>query len=272
MNKKMRNLVVRTISGAVYVALMVLSVYFEWIAILLSIFFAVVGIHEFLSLAEAKNEGIKKRMPYLSVAAMLLMSVFQLSALDNIRFPYFYLISIFMLAVFLPELIDRHENSLERVALSAFSQLWIVLPLSVLFLLWIPMNPVQVLAFFIIIWASDTFAYLGGSLFGKHKLAEEISPGKTWEGFAISCVFTVALAVGMSFIPYFDEAGLSRWNWVEFACIVEVFGLCGDLMESLFKRRAGVKDSGNIIPGHGGILDRLDSILFAAIPLYFFCL
>ena len=119
---------------------------------------------------------------------------------------------------------------------------------------------------------SDTAAYVFGSLFGKHKLAPNISPGKTWEGFLCSCVFTVGLSIGLSYIPFFEQAGMPLWGWIVFALIIQVFGLMGDLTESLFKRKAGVKDSGNIIPGHGGVLDRVDSILFATIPAYLFAL
>ena len=150
--------------------------------------------------------------------------------------------------------------------------LWIAIPLCILFFLWIPKQPVLVLAFLILIWMSDTAAYVFGSLFGKHKLAPNISPGKTWEGFLCSCVFTVGLAVGLSYIPYFQQSGLQMWQWIVLSLIIQVFGLMGDLIESLFKRKAGVKDSGNIIPGHGGVLDRVDSILFATIPVYLFCL
>jgi phosphatidate cytidylyltransferase len=109
-------------------------------------------------------------------------------------------------------------------------------------------------------------------LLGKHKLAPNISPGKTWEGFLISCVLTAALAVGLSYIPYFSAMGFAVGHWIVIALLVEVFGLLGDLVESLFKRKAGVKDSGNIIPGHGGVLDRVDSILVATIPAYLFWL
>ncbi len=150
--------------------------------------------------------------------------------------------------------------------------IWIAIPLCILFFLWIPKQPVLVLAFLILIWMSDTAAYVFGSLFGKHKLAPNISPGKTWEGFLCSCVFTVGLAVGLSYIPYFQQSGLQLWQWIVLSLIIQVFGLMGDLIESLFKRKAGVKDSGNIIPGHGGVLDRVDSILFATIPVYLFCL
>lgn len=150
--------------------------------------------------------------------------------------------------------------------------IWILLPLCLLFLIWIPKSPAQVLGFFILIWMADTAAYVFGSLFGKHKLAPSISPGKTWEGFLCSCVITVGLAIGLSYIPFFQSAGLELWQWIVIALLTEVFGLMGDLIESFFKRKAGVKDSGNIIPGHGGVLDRVDSILFATLPVWLFCL
>ena len=124
------------------------------------------------------------------------------------------------------------------------------------------------LAFFILIWMSDTAAYVFGSLFGKHKLAPNISPGKTWEGFLSSSFFTVGLAIGLSYIPFFQN-NMSLWSWIVFALIIQVFGLIGDLTESLFKRKAGVKDSGNIIPGHGGVMDRFDSMIFTAPITYF---
>ena len=207
----MRNLLIRTASGIVYVALMVAAVFTPWVAVPLLAFLAIVGLYEFYKLCP--NPKLRWVGP-----------------------------------------------------------IWILLPLCVLFLIWIPKNPVQVLAFLILIWASDTFAYLGGSLFGKHKLAPNISPGKTWEGFLISCVLTIGLAVGISYIPYFKAMEFAVWQWIVMALLVEAFGLLGDLIESLFKRKAGVKDSGNIIPGHGGVLDRVDSILFAAVPVWLFCL
>ena len=142
--------------------------------------------------------------------------------------------------------------------------IWIAIPLCILFFLWIPKQPVLVLAFLILIWMSDTAAYVFGSLFGKHKLAPNISPGKTWEGFLCSCVFTVGLAVGLSYIPYFQQSGLQLWQWIVLAVIVSAFATWGDLLESLIKRTAGVKDSSNLIPGHGGLLDRIDSLLLVA--------
>lgn len=207
----MRNVLIRTASGIVYIALMVAAVFTPWVAVPLLLFLAIVGLYEFYKLCP--NPKLRWLGP-----------------------------------------------------------IWILLPLCLLFLIWIPKNPAQVLGFFILIWMADTAAYVFGSLFGKHKLAPSISPGKTWEGFLCSCVITVGLAIGLSYIPFFQSAGLELWQWIVIALLTEVFGLMGDLIESLFKRKAGVKDSGNIIPGHGGVLDRVDSILFATLPVWLFCL
>lgn len=220
MNPKMRNVLVRTASGIVYIVLMVAAVFTPWVGLPLVIFFAIVGLYEYYRLC--KSPDFRESMPFSSIG------------------------------------------------LGVFGLVWILLPLSLLFFVWMPQSPEQVLAFFILIWMSDTAAYVCGSLFGRHKLAPNISPGKTWEGFLGSCVLTMLAAWLLSSLPYFQSAGLSLWQWIVFALVIEVFGLIGDLTESLFKRKAGVKDSGNIIPGHGGVLDRLDSILFATIPAYLF--
>ena len=124
----------------------------------------------------------------------------------------------------------------------------------------------MLLLVFVILWANDTFAYLTGRLLGKHKLFERISPGKTIEGSIGGLVFT--LAGIMLFSHYVDW--LSLWQAIGMGLIAVVFGTLGDLCESMLKRQAGVKDSGNLIPGHGGVLDRFDSVLFAVPFVYVF--
>ena len=109
------------------------------------------------------------------------------------------------------------------------------------------------------LWMNDTMAYVSGRLTGKHSIWPSVSPGKTWEGSIGGAGFTVGLAIVFS--RYFPE--LSAWEWISFACIVIVFGSLGDFLESWVKRKANVKDSGSILPGHGGILDRFDSLILA---------
>ena len=123
----------------------------------------------------------------------------------------------------------------------------------------------EVFFLFVLIWSSDSFAYFSGRLFGKHKMAPKISPKKTWEGFAGGVILTLILA-------YFIERNFPdlRGNWMIVGFLVAVFAPIGDLVESQLKRTFGVKDSGNIIPGHGGILDRLDSFIICVPVVYLY--
>lgn len=127
-------------------------------------------------------------------------------------------------------------------------------------------NPKIIIGIFIIIWVNDTFAYLVGKSIGKHKLFERISPKKTIEGFMGGLLFS--LLSGYLLAVYYLEAKIFIWIFI--SLITVIFGTLGDLVESKLKRIAGVKDSGNIIPGHGGILDRLDSMIFAAPFVFLF--
>jgi len=143
----------------------------------------------------------------------------------------------------------------------------IILPLICLMYIYVK-NPLYALALFSFVWVNDTFAYLVGIKFGKHKLFERISPKKTWEGFFGGLIF--AIIAGFLF-HYFTSSETAcgtfpcdRFKWIGLAIVVVIFGTIGDLFESYLKRSLNVKDSGTILPGHGGLLDRLDSILFAA--------
>ena len=117
---------------------------------------------------------------------------------------------------------------------------------------------------FVLIWVNDTFAYLTGMMFGRHKMWERHSPNKTWEGTIGGLLFCVATAIvtGSFFFDFFDNY-YCIFDWVVIGVICSVAGTLGDLVESMFKRFCGVKDSGNIMPGHGGLLDRFDSLLLA---------
>ncbi|WP_027376959.1 phosphatidate cytidylyltransferase [Kaistella palustris] len=123
----------------------------------------------------------------------------------------------------------------------------------------------EVFFLFVLIWSSDSFAFFTGKFFGKHKMAPTISPKKTWEGFAGGVILT--LVVGFFIEKYFPDL---RGNWIMVGLLVSVFAPFGDLVESQLKRNFGVKDSGNVIPGHGGILDRLDSFIICAPVVYLY--
>lgn len=186
---------------------------------------------------------------------------------------------IILMYMFVSELYLNRANSLFNWAFSMLSQLYIALPFALLNTLYyqighnsiITLNPILPLTVFIFLWVSDTGAYCIGSLFGKHRLFERISPKKSWEGSIGGGIFAIFAA--LIFAHYFDF--MNMLQWIGLAIVVIVFGTWGDLTESLLKRKLGIKDSGNVLPGHGGLLDRFDSSLMA-IPaavcyLYFIC-
>ena len=124
-------------------------------------------------------------------------------------------------------------------------------------------GPILLLTFFVLIWAMDVGAYFSGKSFGKNKLAPKVSPGKTWEGFVGGLILAIIVGVTGGKYFLFGDAAL-HWTWWLTVASIPALSVIGDLCESLLKRQAGVKDSGNILPGHGGVLDRIDSILAAA--------
>jgi phosphatidate cytidylyltransferase len=181
-----------------------------------------------------------------------------------------YLLILIASAVF----IHRHDI-FHAIIYSVFGQIYITLPLSLLMLIsysnqsnltgenydWVP-----ILALFVFIWVNDTAAYFIGSLIGKHKLMEHISPNKSVEGFIAGILFTLLAALIFAWLyPEFSTV-----FWVGYGAVVALFGTLGDLFESLIKRTCSVKDAGNLIPGHGGILDRIDSLLLAVPAAYLY--
>lgn len=148
---------------------------------------------------------------------------------------------------------------------AVMAQIYVSVPLSMLGVVYTDgraQSSMLVLAMFILIWLNDTGAYCVGSMFGKHRLFERLSPKKSWEGFFGGMLF--CLAAGALFSYIMPQVGLTLPLWLGFAVMVCVLSTWGDLFESLLKRSHHIKDSGHLIPGHGGILDRIDSLLFVA--------
>ena len=182
-----------------------------------------------------------------------------------------YLLTLIYL--FISELYAKTENAINDWAYTMLGQMYIALPFSTINVLAfnatpdgnITFNHLIPLCVFIFLWANDTGAYCTGSLLGRHKLFPRISPGKSWEGSIGGAVIVMAVAYGIgSYESGLDtQTGLSVIQWIGLGLVVVVFGTWGDLVESLFKRTLGIKDSGNILPGHGGMLDRFDSSLMA---------
>ena len=182
-----------------------------------------------------------------------------------------YLLILISSAIFI-----KREDILHGIIYSGFGQMYVTMPMSLLLFMsyffpgemgGVGYHYAPVLAIFVFIWVNDTAAYFFGSLLGKRKLMEHISPKKTVEGFVAGILFTVVASIIFARI-YQDYSVVF---WIGSGVVVAIFGTMGDLFESLIKRTSDVKDSGNLIPGHGGILDRIDSLLIAipAIYLYF---
>jgi phosphatidate cytidylyltransferase len=184
---------------------------------------------------------------------------------------YFFIIPV-MLGLFILEIYQTREYQLASLALLVIGILYIVVPLSLANGLMFPdknngtYTPGILLGLFSLTWMNDTGAYVAGMLFGKHRLFERLSPKKSWEGFAGGTLLTLILAYWMDTFT----AALTRTDWLVIGMLVSVLGVYGDLYESWLKRAAGVKDSGKLLPGHGGILDRFDSVLFIIPGVFFY--
>ncbi len=175
-----------------------------------------------------------------------------------------------LLIIPLLSLIQQKTTTIHNVALTFFGLIYIILPLSISnYLVFNDIAepyyvPDLLLYTFLLIWTNDTFAFITGKLTGKHKLAQNISPGKTWEGIIGGILFSILVSI---LIATFSNT-YPLIHWINLAVIISISANLGDLTESILKRTANVKDSGHILPGHGGILDRFDAA-FLAIPVVF---
>ncbi len=263
----MNNFVKRTLSGALFITLIIGSILLSRYYIYLIVFSIICGwsVYEFHKLTNKQNNVLVNKW-FAIIGSILLFVSAYLYATKTIIFPIFSVYGLYVILVFIAELYSKKPNPIHNWAYFILGQIFIALPFSLLsFILYIDgWQPVILLAVFVTIWVNDTGAYLVGVTFGKHRLFERISPKKSWEGF-----FGGALAAfisGYVFSVYIPE--ISLINWLIFSEIIVIFGTFGDLIESLLKRTVDVKDSGNVIPGHGGLLDRFDSMLLAA-PVIF---
>jgi phosphatidate cytidylyltransferase len=223
---------------------------------------------EFYELAE---KGSYRPQKYFGIAIGIVFFIICYLNTSGILPENFLLIIIFpVFLMFITELYRNADDNFKNLAFSVLGLIYVALPFAILN--YIAVNsftknvfkPLFLFPFFFMLWSNDTGAYITGVLIGKHKLFEKISPKKTWEGSFGGLIFTLIAAYIISI--FYNELNLLQW--FGFAAIIVVFGTYGDLAESLFKRRTGVKDSGTILPGHGGMLDRFDSALFAA-PMIF---
>lgn len=266
----------RLISGTVYVALIVLALTLSmvWELWILLSFFAVAGVIEFNRLTGVNRPYIFRIVLDCAAAVWLLYATAQYGmAISHglaIFLPYLlYLLYVVCRSTFLP-----HQAMLPSLGNSLIGQVYIAVPLALAIRLTLDptssssmtqFNGLLLLAIFIFIWVNDTGAYLIGSRWGRTPLAPSISPKKSVEG-SIGGLLLVLLSAVVLRLLLFPE--LSWLRILLIATVVAVFGTIGDLFESSLKRQAGVKDSGKLIPGHGGILDRIDSLLLAVPAVY----
>lgn len=275
----MNNLSQRVITGIVGAAVLVAGMVWNIYSLILVLFILSVVIHfEYLkTISQLKGKIIPVEYIFnLLIGAFVFSIPFLCLAFDN-----YALISI---SVFLPvffcffifELFANREHAFQNIGLNILGIFYCVLPFCLLLLTGILVEdidririkhinlqaqpPYFVLGYFLIVWTNDTMAYFAGKAIGKHKLFERISPKKTWEGFLGGFICGLGMAIIISsYFPF-----LSRSQWLIVAIIISVFGTLGDLVESMLKRSLHIKDSGSILPGHGGFLDRFDASLIAA--------
>ena len=269
----MKNLIVRSITGIFFVAAIVVC-FREPIA-MEALFALVTGlsIWEYSGLVnEVKGVHINRFISTVAgVYFFLAVGGFCCDIVPTAAVFIPYLLTVIYL--FISELYTKTENAINNWAYTMLGQMYIALPFSTINVLAfnatadgnVVFNYLIPLCVFIFLWANDTGAYCAGSLLGKHKLFPRISPGKSWEGSigGAIIVLIVAFFIGKYENGLDGHTGLTVLQWMGLGLVVVVFGTWGDLVESLFKRTLGIKDSGNILPGHGGMLDRFDSSLMA---------
>ena len=268
----MKNFIVRTITGIIFVAAIVASFLRPEAMVLLFSIITGLTIWEFTGLVnERENVNVNRFIStvagvYFFFAMTYFCSDLYGGAAKSVVFiPYLVTILYLLIA----ELYLKHPDPIQDWAYTMLSQMYIALPFSMLNVLAftatnngvVTFNTLLPLSIFVFLWVNDSGAYCVGSLLGRHKLFPRISPGKSWEGSVGGAVFVLAAAYAISY--FLDDRMLTLPQWLGLGLIVVVFGTWGDLIESLFKRTLGIKDSGTILPGHGGMLDRFDSSLLA---------
>lgn len=273
-NDKLKNLTVRALSGVVLAALLfgaTLISGYGYVALMAVI--ATVGVWEFYNLCEGC--GYK---PQRYLGLMLTLAIFCLASLaffevvlnaccwgNRVIYAGLLLILLLTFFSFILELFRAYDNPIANVGATLMGAIYVALPVSMM--LAVPQllsgaegwQPWYAICYILIIWANDVFAYLTGIALGKHRMCERISPKKSWEGFVGGVVAAVAFAMLFGWLL---DGNLLVWAGL--GAIIAITGVAGDFVESLFKRSADVKDSGAIMPGHGGMLDRFDALLISA--------
>ena len=270
----MKNLIIRALTGIIFVVVLVSAICIHPIFFLI-LFCIITGLTlwEFGGLVKHyENANLQRAVNVLGGVYLFIATFVYANGLTDgkIFLPYLLFIMLTMIA----ELYYKAPNPINNWAFTLFAQVYCAGSFSILNFIGaepgtpgvMSYTPLFIMAIFIFVWLDDTGAYLVGSLIGKHKLFERISPKKSWEGFFGGLI--LSLASSQAFAWFAPE--INRMNWLGLAATVVLFGTWGDLIESLLKRTLGVKDSGNALPGHGGMLDRFDSVMLAVPASYIY--
>lgn len=250
-----KNLLLRSLSGIIYVGIIIGCIFWGLIPVsCMGVLFGTLAIVEFEKICEGFNPN---RIPVL---------IFDICAVICLAFIWVKgMIWLWICIILLRMILELYIKSPQPILCLVYSlgaQIYIGIPMACMALIAKTSGLHLLLAIFLMIWINDTGAFLIGSLLGRNRLFERISPKKSWEGFFGGLAFN--LLAGWLFAiggKIFWGTGWPIGTWLCFATIVTVFSTWGDLLESLIKRTLNIKDSGNLIPGHGGILDRIDSLL-----------
>ncbi len=266
------NLARRTITAIFFGLVMIGSMLSGiWFFGLVMLGVSIIALLEFYSLVS--QTGLRPQVFPGSFFGLSVFLVIVFTASGIIPLPWIWIVLCTPIFIFITELFRNQAYPFQNAGVTILGIIYVTVPFSLLTLLhgygskagcgnsgWL------VLSLFIILWVFDSFAYFTGSALGKRKLFERISPKKTWEGIAGGMIFGLLTAWILSSI----FTSIALMHWIAISLIIMTFGTLGDLAESMLKRSVGVKDSGNLLPGHGGILDRFDAMLFAAPLLYLY--
>ncbi len=262
---KVNNLATRSLTAVFFVIVMVGSILLgQNVFSVLLFIITILSLNEFITLST--NDKVQPALWPTLITGGITYLILASNAVGIADAKWLFVIIPFIFLLFIVELWRNREYPFTNIAISLAGVIYIALPFGLLMYFFDPVTlsgPVHygiVLGFLLILWLNDTGAYFVGSLIGKHKLFERISPGKTWEGSAGGALFALLTAWGLSFVFH----RLDVVQWLILALITIIAGTLGDLVESMLKRSLGIKDSGNILPGHGGMLDRFDAVLLSA--------
>ncbi len=269
----MKNLIVRALSGAVYIALIITALLLldnsPVMYLLVFPLLIVLGLGEMITMAkdDATQSWLVNIIDMLGgVGLFVAFYMHYEGATVQSRALWLLPVAAYLLLRTIVQLYRPRQNALHSLERSFFSLGYVALPVALLNVIMSITAPRLLLGMFMFIWLYDTGAYCVGILLGRHRLFERISPKKSWEGVIGGIVLCVVGAYLTNYQPvlnsFFQVPDLT--TWVGLSVVVAVFSTFGDLVESLIKRTVGVKDSGHILPGHGGILDRIDSLLLVA--------